>query len=75
MPTDRARRVDEKNGINCLFIMFTLRDMVIKMSKNGSFFVFSAVNSKTLVTVWATYVSAPEKSDRVLSENDIVNKI
>ena len=33
IPADRAQRLAEKNGAICLFIMFTLRDMVIKMSK------------------------------------------
>ena len=37
---DRAQRVDEKNGVICL-VMFTPGFIVIKMSKNGSFFVFS----------------------------------
>ena len=31
--TDRAQRVDGKNGVICLVIMFTSRVMVIKMSK------------------------------------------
>ena len=48
---DRAQRVDEKNGVVCLIIMFTHRVMVIKMSKNGSLFVFSADDSKKLVSV------------------------
>ena len=30
--------------------------------KNGSFFKFSADDSKRLVTVWAKYLSAPERS-------------
>ena len=29
--------VDEKNGVICVVIMFTLRVTVIKISKNGSF--------------------------------------
>ena len=37
---DRAQRQCEKNGVICLVIMFTPRVMVIKVSKNGSFFVF-----------------------------------
>ena len=28
---DRAQRVDENNGVICLFIMFTLRVIVVKM--------------------------------------------
>ena len=48
---NRAQRVDEKNSIIFLFIMFTPRIMGIRMSKNGSYFVFSVDNSKILVTV------------------------
>ena len=29
IPTDRAQKVDEKNGVICLVIMFTLGDLVI----------------------------------------------
>ena len=47
-PTNRALRVGEKNGVIYLFIMFTPRIMVIKMSK--------------MVTVWAKYLSASEIS-------------
>ena len=35
--TDRAQRVDEKNGAICLVIMFTLRVTVIKMSQMAHF--------------------------------------
>ena len=31
LSTDTAERVDEKNGVICLFIMFTPRLVVIKM--------------------------------------------
>ena len=37
---DRAWRVDQKNGVIFLVIKFVPRVMVIKMSKNGSWFVF-----------------------------------
>ena len=40
-PADRAERVDEKNGVIFLVTMFTPWVMVIKMSRNGSFFVLS----------------------------------
>ena len=33
----RAYRVDEKNGVICLVIMFTFRVMVIEMSKMADF--------------------------------------
>ena len=38
-PTDRAQRIDEKNGVICLFIMFAPAVTVIKMlmsAKNWS---------------------------------------
>ena len=47
--------------------------MVIKISKNVSFFVFFADDNKTLVTVYAKHLSAPERSFWVLSENGMVN--
>ena len=43
IPTDRAQKIEEKNGFICLFIMFTPRVAVIK---NGSFFVFSGITEK-----------------------------
>ena len=33
LPTDRAQSSNEKDGVICLFIMFTPRFIVIKMSK------------------------------------------
>ena len=73
MPTDRAWRVDEKNWVIFLVIMFTSGVMVIKMSKNGSFFVFFESNSKILVVVEAKHLSASERSFWVLSKYGIVN--
>ena len=49
--TNRARRVDAENGVTFLVIMFTPGVMVIEISKNGSFFVFFADDSKELATV------------------------
>ena len=37
---DRARLVDEKNGVIFLVIMFTIKVMVIKMSKMAHFCIF-----------------------------------
>ena len=48
---NRAQRVDEKNSVIFLFIMFTPRIMGIRMSKNRSYFVFSVDNSKISVRV------------------------
>ena len=39
-PTDRAKRVDEKNGVICLVIVFTPRFMVNKVSKMAHFLYF-----------------------------------
>ena len=38
--TDRAQLVAEKNGVICLVVMFTLRVMVMKMSKVFQFLYF-----------------------------------
>ena len=48
--------------------------MIIKMSKNGSFFLFFANDSKTLATVSPKHLSAPERSFLVLSENGMFNR-
>ena len=38
-PTDRAQRIDEKNGVFCL-VMFIPRVTVIKMSQMALFYFF-----------------------------------
>ena len=75
IPMERTGKGNEKNGAIFLVIMFTPRVMFIKMPKNGSFFLFSANESKKLVTVWAKYLSAPERSYWFLSENGMVNRL
>ena len=40
IPTDRAQKVDKKNGVICLVIMFAPAVMVIKMSKMAIFCIF-----------------------------------
>ena len=45
IPTERAQRVDKKNGVICLIIMFTPRIAVI-IDIKGLFFVFPADDSK-----------------------------
>ena len=40
IPTDKAQKVDVKNGVICLVIMFTSKVMVIKMSKMTPFLYF-----------------------------------
>ena len=46
IPTDTAQRVDQKNVVICLIIMFTSGVMVIKMSKMAHFLEISADDSK-----------------------------
>ena len=36
-PTDRAQRVDEKNGVICIVIVFTPRVTIIKISQLAYF--------------------------------------
>ena len=38
--TDRAQKIDKKNGTICLNIKFTPRAIVIKMSKMAQFCIF-----------------------------------
>ena len=46
IPTDRAQRVDGKNGAICLVIMFTPQVMVIKMSHMVQFLYFLPMLAK-----------------------------
>ena len=46
IPTDRAQRVDEKNLIICLVIMYIYEVMVIKMSKMAHFLCFLLMTAK-----------------------------
>ena len=46
IPTDRAQRLDEKNGIICLVIMFTPGVMVTRMSKMAQFLCFLLMKAK-----------------------------
>ena len=46
-PTNEAQRVDVKNGVICLFFMFTIRVVVIKMSKMAHFLYFPVMTTKS----------------------------
>ena len=46
LSTDKAQRVNKKNGVICLHIIFTPRVMVIKMSKMGHFLYFLVMTTK-----------------------------
>ena len=48
MPTDRAQRVDEKNGVIYLVAMFAPRVTVIKISHIAHFLYFLVVTAKKL---------------------------
>ena len=61
IPTDRAQRVDEKDGAICLVIMFTLRVMVIKMSKLAHFCISCWCKQK-ISHSFDKILSAPERS-------------
>ena len=60
IPTDRGYRVNEKNGIICLVIMFAPRCMVIKMSKMAHFLYFLPKISRSLSKIFT--VSSPKRS-------------
>ena len=54
---DRAQRVNEKNGVICLFIMFTHRVTVIKMSKMGHFLYFLLITAKKMLqSLFSSYM-------------------
>ena len=40
IPTHKAKRVDDKNRVICLYLMFTPIVMVIKMSRMANFYIF-----------------------------------
>ena len=46
MPGNTAQKVDEKNGIICLVVIFTPSIMVIKMSKISHFLHFLLITAK-----------------------------
>ena len=46
IPTDRDQRVDERNGIICLVIIFNTKVMAIKMSKMAYFLSFLLMTAK-----------------------------
>ena len=66
IPSERAQRVDEKNEVICLFIMFTPRIMAIKMSKMAYFCVFWWQKKKS--------VTAPSKKIFLLASKIAFHK-
>ena len=74
--TDQWKRSKSKwkNEVICLVIKFTLRVIVIKMSKIAHF-LFYADERKTWVNFLAKQVSAYVRSYWVLSKNGTVNAL
>ena len=70
IPTDRAQRVDEKNGGRSSSYVNTQSYGLLNV-RNCYFLVFSADNRKKLVTVWAKYLGTPERSYRDFAENGL----
>ena len=67
--TDRAQRVDEKNGVIRL-VIFTARVMVIKISKMARLMYFLPDTAKYQSQFGqARYLNASERSYLALSEN------
>ena len=60
LPTAKDNRVDEKNEVNCLVIIFT-KIIVTNMSKVAHFFVFFRYGCKNIFIIWAEHLSAPER--------------
>ena len=71
IPADRAQKLDGKNRVIYLFIMFTFIAMIIKMSKMAHFLYFQVLAAKKQSTS-TIYYSPPERSYCLLSENGIV---
>ena len=70
IPTDETQRVNEKNGVICLVIMFTPKVMVIKMSDMAHFSYFLLMRIKNQSQSGQNIeMHLPERSYWVLSEN------
>ena len=61
IPMVRPQRLDDKNWVICLVIMFTPRVMPIKKSKMAHFSNMMLMEAQ-LVIYSAKYLSAPERS-------------
>ena len=58
-PTDRTKKVGDKNGVICLVIKFTPKVIVTKMSKMDHFWYFLLMAAK-IQSVWEKYLSVSE---------------
>ena len=68
IPTDRVKKLGETYGVICLFIMFTPRVMLIKMSKMAHFLHFLLMTAKNQSNWFEQKFESSEGSDLVLSE-------
>ena len=59
--TSNAHRLDGKNRVICLVVMYTLRVIIIKMAR-------FCMTGKKLVTIWAKYISESRRSYGVILE-------
>ena len=76
IPTDRPQRADEKNGAIYPFIMFIrLWLLICEIWEKWLIFIFSADDSKKIVTVCANYLRATERSYWVFSEQGMINRV
>lgn len=53
IPTNRAQKIDERNGVICLLTMFTSGVMVIKISQMTHFLYFLLLMTAKSQPVWA----------------------
>ena len=74
IPKDRAQRVDVKKWGHLSSYIYS-QSYGNWSIKKGWCFVFSSDGSKKSVTVWAKYLSAPQKSYWVISGNGMVNRL
>ena len=69
LQTVRVEKVDEKNGVICLVLVFPSSVMVRKLSKIVHFLQFYADLCKNSKFVKAIYTYASERPHYTLSEN------
>ena len=67
----RAEKVEEKNGVICVVLMFPSWVMILKLAKKVFFFNFVLTSAKKSKHVKTIYIYASERSRYALSENVI----
>ena len=69
IPTNKAQRVNEKNGVIYLAITFTPRVVVIEMLRMAHFLYFLLIAAKTQSQFWSKYLRASERSCLTILRN------